>query len=202
MSSSAADDETLAFYDSEADIYVASGSDASSRWLHSFAQRLPKGARILELGCGGGRDSAALIDLGFDVIATDGSPEMARNAQGRLGRPVRVMRFEQLSDQAAFDAIWANASLLHVPRAGLGDVLARICNALVPGGLHFASYKAGHAEGRDALGRYFNYPDKRWLTETYLGAGRWEIVSIEDSLGKGYDKVETPWLDITMRRDG
>ncbi|RYY36035.1 MAG: class I SAM-dependent methyltransferase, partial [Sphingomonadales bacterium] len=154
----------------------------------------------LEFGCGGGRDAEALLANGFQVEPTDGSAEMAAKAAERLGRPVRVMRFDELSEVAAYDGIWANASLLHVPREALGTVLALVFRALKPGGLHWASYKAGGAAGRDGLGRYYNYLDRAALIQTYSSAGPWEIVSIADDAGAGYDGVHNPWLAITARR--
>lgn len=194
------DQPTLDFYAREAEDYVGTGKDTASRWLHAFASRLPSGARILELGCGGGRDAQALLNLGFDVTATDGSPAMARLAAERLGRPVAVMRFDDLRDIERYDAVWANASLLHVPRAALSDVLAKVFGALKPGGLHFASYKAGSAPGRDGLGRYFNYPDRQALTDAYARAAAWNILSVTDHVGGGYEGSDWPWLAIIAQR--
>ena len=113
----------------------------ASRWLADFMKALPTGAHILELGCGSGRDAEALLAHGFDVDASDGTPAMAAEAEQRLGRPVCIMRFDELSAVDAYDGIWANASLLHVPRAALSKILALVLRALKPGGLHFASYK-------------------------------------------------------------
>jgi cyclopropane fatty-acyl-phospholipid synthase-like methyltransferase len=48
---------------------------------------LQPGARILELGCGGGRDAEAMVAAGFEVDPTDGTPEIARKAEERLGKP-------------------------------------------------------------------------------------------------------------------
>lgn len=198
--SPALDRATLDFYDLEAPVYAASGKGGVSRWLDDFMRALPPGARILELGCGGGRDAEALFAHGFDVDPTDGSPVMAAKAEERLGRPVKVMRFDQLSDDDTYDAVWANASLLHVPRGALGNVLARVFRALKPGGLHFASYKAGGVAGRDRLGRYFNYPDGRALTEAYARSGNWQVVSMVDYVGGGYEGGQGPWIAITTRR--
>lgn len=196
----ASDPATLAFYAKEAPVYVASGKVGISRWLEGFMQMLPAGARILELGCGGGRDAEALLAHGFDVVPTDGAPAMAATAEQRLGRPVRVLRFDELSDIEAYDAVWANASLLHVPRAGLDPVLARIWRALKPGGVHFASYKAGGVAGRDRLGRYFNYPDRQVLTEAYERSGAWAVESVVDYVGAGYEGGQGPWIAITVRK--
>ena len=196
----ASDQATLAFYAREAPVYSASGKAGISRWLDGFMQLLPTGARILELGCGGGRDAEALLAHGFEVHPTDGTPAIAVEAEQRLGRPVKVMLFDELSDIGAYDAVWANASLLHVPRAGLDQVLALIWRALKPGGLHFASYKAGGVAGRDRLGRYFNYPDRQTLTEAYARSAAWEVVSVVDYVGGGYEGGQGPWIAITVRR--
>ena len=136
---SAHDRATLEYYDNVAPLYVASGKNGASRWLASFMDNLPTGARILELGCGGGRDSEAMLSRGFFVDATDGSYAVAALAEQRLCRPVRVMRFDELRDFEEYDAVWANASLLHVPRDALEHVLKLIFDALKPGGTHFAA---------------------------------------------------------------
>jgi len=74
------DPETLAFYGSEACAYVARYRGEQSNDLAGFLDRLPPAGRVLELGCGGGGDTAAMLAYGLDVVPTDGSPEMAREA--------------------------------------------------------------------------------------------------------------------------
>ncbi|MES0879655.1 class I SAM-dependent methyltransferase [Roseibium sp. SCP14] len=195
------DDRTLQFYSKEAPVYTASGKGGVSRHLTGFLQRLPSGAKVLELGCGGGRDAEAMIAAGFDVEPTDGTPEIAARAEERLGRPVQVMRFDQLSAEQSYDAVWANAALLHVPRGALPGILARVRTALKPGGGHFASFKGGGREGRDTFGRYFNYLSREDLVECYRQSGDWETVSIVEYPGGGYQSVaEGPWIAITARR--
>ena len=90
---------------------------------------LPPGAAILELGCGAGGDSAEMLARGFDVSPTDGSPEMAEVASRRLGRAVATLLFHDLDKLEAYDGVWANACLLHVPRDELAPILARIWRA-------------------------------------------------------------------------
>lgn len=194
------DTPTLRFYAETAETYIASGPGGASRGLESFLQRLRPGARILELGCGGGRDAEAMIAAGFDVDPTDGTPEIAHKAEQRLGRPVRVMRFGELEAVVAYDAIWANASLLHVPRKALTEVLARVFRALKPGGFHFGSYKAGGSEGRDSHGRYFNYLSRAELVSAYERSASWHVESIVEYVGGGYEGGRGPWVAITVRR--
>jgi SAM-dependent methyltransferase len=154
----------------------------------------------LELGCGGGRDAEAMIGAGFIVDPTDGTPDVARKAEERLGRSVRVMRFDELDVIEAYDAIWASASLLHVPRVCLPQILGLIFKALKPSGVHFASYKGGGVEGRDRYGRYFNYLSRDDVTEAYARSGRWDVLSVTEYLGGGYDGEQGPWIAITVRK--
>ena len=74
--------------------------------------------------------------------------------------------------------------------------------ALKPGGLHFASYKGGGAEGRDRYGRYFNFLSREDVSEAYRRSGPWEVVSVTESLGGGYDGQQGPWVAVTVRRPG
>ena len=197
---SGSDARTLAFYATEAPVYSASGPSGVSRHLDGFLDRLPAGAEILELGCGGGRDAAHMIARGFAVDPTDGVAEIAAQAAARIRRPVRVMRFGELAAVDRYDAIWASASLLHAPRGDLPDVLARIHRALKPGGQHFASYKGGGREGRDRFGRYFNYFAREELESVYRDAASGDWLDLTEGLGGGYDGVPGPWVQITVRR--
>jgi SAM-dependent methyltransferase len=190
------DADTLGFYAAEAEIYAGRARELGEARLRRFAELLPAGGQVLELGCGGGQDSEALLGLGLDVTPTDGSPELAAEAQKRLGRPVSVLLFEDLVAETAFDGVWANACLLHVPRPALAGILARVHRALRPGGAFYASFKAGEAEGRDRFGRYYNYPDADWLRSAY-GAKRWNGLDIDEDLGGGYDQEPTRWLHAT-----
>lgn len=186
------DAETLAFYDREAAAY-AGRRDEASLYLAPFLARLAPGAKILELGCGGGQDAAAMIAAGFDITPTDGSPGLAREAQKRLGRPVRVMKFEELEEAGEYDAVWANACLLHVPEGGLADVLGRIHRALKPSGRFRAGFKAGDGGARDSLGRYYNFPTEESLRAAYGAAGDWAELEINAGRGGGFDGVMRDW---------
>jgi SAM-dependent methyltransferase len=194
------DAATLAFYSAEAPVYTASGPQGASRHLAAFLDRLKPESHILELGCGGGRDAEEMIGRGFTVEATDGTPEIARLAEERLHQPVRVMRFDQLNEDGNYDAVWAHASLLHVPRAKLPMVLKLVYRALRPGGLHYASFKTGATDGRDRFGRYFNYPEQPQLIDLYRQSAPWEILGTEAFVGGGYGRSEGPWLAITVQK--
>ncbi|MEH3124925.1 class I SAM-dependent methyltransferase [Agrobacterium cavarae] len=191
----ARDDDTIGFYAREVAAYTTRGVDASPR-LQAFLAALPPGGRILELGCGAGQDSEAMLALGFDVHPTDGTPEMARAAAERLGVATSTLLFEDIAEQNAYDGIWANACLLHVPRATLPSIIARIHAALKDEGVFYASYKAGTAEGRDELDRFYNYPSPDWLLDVYQQLS-WDQITIDEAKGSGYDNKPTDWLHVT-----
>jgi SAM-dependent methyltransferase len=174
------DDATLQFYRRNAEAYAGWAKAPSTR-LVGFLKLLPRGGAILELGCGAGNHAAVMLTEGFVLRATDGSPEMAEVAARRINHPVEAMRFDQLDEQDAYDGVWASACLLHVPRDELAGVLGRIHRALKPAGLFYASYKVGHGDGRDSIGRYYNYPAAHWLAATYASAGAWTQVSSDTS---------------------
>jgi SAM-dependent methyltransferase len=127
---------------------------------------------------------------------------MAAVASKHLGRTVETLLFHDLDEVAAYEAVWANACLLHVPRPELADVLARIRRALKPAGVFYASYKAGDADGRDALNRYYNYPSPDWLRATYAEAGNWSSLSIECGEVIGFDDKMASMLFVVARKGG
>ena len=93
---SAFDPQTLDYYQSQAETYGAHRGPVEFPALMNFIERLPAGAQVLELGCGGGQDAEVLLRAGLDVTVTDGCPAMAEFAARRLGRPVATLRFDQL----------------------------------------------------------------------------------------------------------
>jgi SAM-dependent methyltransferase len=195
------DDQTLQFYRSNAQSY-ADWAKAPSARLKGFLALLPPGGAILELGCGAGNHSAEMLAAGFRLRATDGSPEMAEIASRRLSHPVETMRFDELDEQNTYDGVWASACLLHVPRDQLGNILRRIRRALKPDGLFYASFKIGERDGRDNLGRYYNYPSPEWLQATYAAAGEWSAVSSDTSEIKSFDGTPATMLHRVVRKVG
>jgi SAM-dependent methyltransferase len=168
----------------------------------AFLALLPPGASILELGCGAGGDTEEMLARGFDVHPTDGSPEMAAVASKHLGRTVRTLLFHDLDAVETYDAVWANACLLHVPRPELADVLARIWRALKPEGVFYASYKEGDDDGRDTLNRYYNYPSPDWLRTTYADAANWKSLSIDSGEVRGFDDKMASMLFVMAQKGG
>ena len=189
----------MQFYRRNAEAYAGWAKAPSTR-LTGFLGLLPRGGTILELGCGAGNHAAVMLAEGFALRATDGSPEMAEVASRRLGHPVEAMRFDELEEDDAYDGVWASACLLHVPRDELAGILSRIHRSLRPSGLFYASYKIGHDDGRDSIGRYYNYPSPEWLEATYASSGPWTRLSADTSEIKSFDEAPATMLHIIVRK--
>ena len=195
------DDETLAFYATEAEAYARRSRVSNERRLDAFLGLLPVGARVLEVGCGAGFDTAHMLAKGFDVRPTDGSPEMVEQARANLGIPVDRLLFSDIDEEDVYQGIWANACLLHVPRPHLADVLRRIHRALAPGGVFVASFKAGTRDGRDRFGRYYNYVSADEIGDLCRPLG-WQSLDIDPGDGTGYDGVAVEWLWLRAIKSG
>ena len=137
-----------------------------------FVARLEPRARVLDAGCGSGRDAKAFADAGFEVTAFDASAELARLASVHCGFEVTVRRFEDIGEVETFDGIWCCASLLHVPLAAMPTTLDRLWRALRPGGTLYVSFKHGTGE-RVHGGRRFTDADEATLRQWFR---RWPDV--------------------------
>lgn len=135
---------TVAYYDVHAQAYFdATVSVDMSALRARFLSCLAPGGRVLDLGCGSGRDLRAFAAARYDAIGLDASAELAALARAHSGREVMVQPFEAMSFDREFDGIWACASLLHVAPEDLPDVFSRCGRALKEGGTIYASFKLG-----------------------------------------------------------
>ena len=193
---------TIEYYDDPAHAYADLTVDADMRAIYARFQRyLPSGAAVLDAGCGSGRDSLHFLKSGYAVTAIDASQEMCGYASRLLQQEVRQLRFQELDYEACFDAIWACASLLHVPETQQGEVFRRLMRALVPGGVLYASWKYGVTERIEAAsGRLFcDMTEQRAeaLAQSTAGVRIEECWVSEDVRA---DRRSQQWLNVVFRR--
>ena len=140
-------------------------------FLGPFARRLRPGSRILDIGCGSGRDLLWLKRQGFRVLGFERAPGLAALARRQTECDVVCGDFARFDfTSLAMDALLMSGALVHVPHDALLTVLARILSALkprplyeparddaLPGetGLVYLSLKKGHGRYRDRRGREF-----------------------------------------------
>lgn len=148
-------DETLEYYNTNAETFIQSTINVDFQSAQErFLKHLPPHGRILDFGCGSGRDAKYFCDRGLSVDAVDGSEELCKLAAQYTGLNVRQMLFSDLAAVEEYDGIWACASILHLPSSELKDALLKMIKALKNGGIIYASFKYGEFEGM-RNGRYF-----------------------------------------------
>lgn len=158
-------DSTIQYYTTHVKDLVRRYESADVPDLQSLlAGSFSPGARVLELGCGSGRDAAFMLENGFDVTASDGVQEMIDAAAAchpaLAGRLCRICLPRDLTPALGpFEGIYAVATLMHLTRPDIQEVFARVGRMLVPGGRLFFSVPLHRddvaADGFDANGRRF-----------------------------------------------
>ena len=148
---------TIQYYEEHAEEFAVNTINADMASIRSrFLSYLPRGCRILDFGCGTGRDSKAFLDLGYEVTAIDGSEALCGIAQSLTGLPVQCLDFRDYTPEEGevYKGIWACASLLHLQKDELLPVMKVLSQALIPGGAFYISFKYGTFEG-ERNGRHF-----------------------------------------------
>jgi SAM-dependent methyltransferase len=116
--------------------------------------------KILDFGCGPGRDLKTFAELGHIAIGLEGSPHLAVMARAHSGCEVWQQDFLKLDlPDNHFDGVFANAALFHVPSQELPRVLLELKASLKPGGVLFSPNPCGHNEEGWCQGRYGVYHD-------------------------------------------
>ena len=151
---------SINYYDQNAAVFVQQTLHVDmSESYRKFQRLLPAGGSVLDAGSGSGRDAAYFISQGYTVEAFDASSEMVAATRLNAGIPAIQMSFEEFAWDHQVDGIWACASLLHVKRASLPNILQRLASTLKDGGAMYASFKLGQEE-RIKAGRFFNDMDE------------------------------------------
>ena len=195
---------TLGHYDANAEAFWEGTRDHDvTQNYAALLDALPSGVRLrlLDFGCGPGRDLLALSQRGHEVTGLDGTPAFVDMAHSLSGCPVLQQNFLALDlGEACFDGIFANASLFHIPRAELPRVLGELFASLTPGGVLFCSNpRAFEADWEGFRGeRYGSYLS----VEGWLGLLADAGFTLERHFLRPTDKPpsEQPWLAVVARR--
>lgn len=194
---------TKRFYESNATTYAeATWKLSMDQQIANFAARLPSGATVVDLGCGAGRDLKTLSDGGFFAVGLDISAPLASIARQHSGCPVVIADLRHLPlASARFDGVWASASLLHLAHNDIGQALAEIFRILKPGGIFFASIKAGLGERADDQGRWYSYYDvEQW--RSLLQCAGFHSLSLQSSVQQTgtLSPTSTTWISSIATR--
>ena len=149
--------ETIDYYNTQARDFVSDTVNVAFTDIQdTFLAYLPPSGKILDFGCGSGRDTKYFLSKGYEVDATDGSEELCKMAGEYTGVQVKQMLFDELDAVKAYDGIWACASILHAEKKSLPGILKKMAIATKNGGVIYTSFKYGDFEGV-INGRFFTY---------------------------------------------
>jgi len=177
---------TQAFYDD----WAANGAESPRSALsRRFEAAFAPGARVLDVGCGKGRDVVALLDMGFDAYGVEPNDAMRARALARdLRMPGRIAAasLPALGQPfgGGFDAVVCSAVLMHVAPDALPDSLAALAAVLAPRARVLMAVPEMHAalllDGHDPDGRQFanHLPERLQAEMRALGLGLKEVNDI------------------------
>ena len=188
-------DKNVDYYNRNADSFLEGSINADMSVVRArFLSYVPAGGRILDAGCGSGRDSKVFMEAGYDVVSFDASEEMCKRASEYIGREVKNMRFEEMSFANEFDGIWACASLLHVSFEELPEIVKKLHEALRTNGALYASFKYG--EGTKIRGeRIFSDFTEESVIPLFENAG-FKIVSNEVGTDSRPGREDEKWVNV------
>lgn len=188
---------TQDYYTNNAKDFAAATFDVDvSPIRERFLKYIPVGGRILDAGCGSGRDALAFSQAGYAVSAFDAIPEMVEEARQRTGMKVECTTFQKLDALRKYDGVWASASLLHVPLIEMADVFLRLSWALTPSGTLYCSFKLGEGEV-ERNGRTFScFTNDSFLK--FLDSSPFEVNEIWASTDVRVGREDEVWLNTIL----
>ncbi len=167
--------------------------------LTKFASMLTKKGKVLDAGCGCGRDSVYLKEDGFEVISMDLSKGMIQEAKKR-GVEVIKKDLLKIEDKEEFDGIWCMATLADMQKSEAKQVIKRFNESLKKEGIIYIAVKEGEGEKTIIKEKYNNIPRfyafyKKEELENLLKENNFEILESTSSNDEGTD-----WIEIFAKK--
>lgn len=190
------DRRTVEYYDSHTEEYVARTAGADLTQLHDrFLAHIPRGGRVLDFGCGFGRDMHAFQRRGYDVVGLDPSSEMITIASRVPGAECHLGDVFALRNEARFDGIWACASLVHVAKTEMVEVMKRLVSWLAPCGVLYFSVRSGTSEHRMPDGRLYSDYNEREVAQLMQKFPGFETQELWLSSDSDASRTEITWIN-------
>ena len=192
---------TLTHYNQHADSFWNGTKDHDvSQNRDALLQHIGgKPSRILDFGCGPGRDLKIFRDAGSEAIGLEGAERFVQLARDYSGCEVWHQDFLHLQlPREYFDGIFANAALFHVPSQELPRILKELWATLKPSGVLFSSNPRGDNEEGWSGERYGVYYNLELWRELVTAAGFDEITHYYRP--PGLPRAQQPWLASLWRK--
>lgn len=191
---------TVDFYNKNAyEFYNNTVSVDMSEHYRRFEKYLLPESRILDAGCGSGRDSLYFLSKGYKVEAFDASEEMVNLSSKLTGLSVQRAKFEDVELDVEFNGIWASASLLHVDRGSIMEILQRLGAMLSKDGVFFMSFKYGD-KVYEKDDRLFSGYDENSFSEMLTSVPALSICELYITADVRDERINEYWLSAIVKK--
>lgn len=192
---------TITYYNYHAHTFISTTRNVDFHDTQTrFLDKLPMGSKILDFGCGSGRDTKYFLSQGYEVDATDGSEEICRLASEYIGIQVKHMLFQELEEENIYDGIWACSSILHLTYEELKLVFLKMARELKEEGVVYTFFKYGAFEG-ERSGRYFTNMTEEKFTKFLGEKNDFHIEELWISADVRPNRGEEKWLNLILRKN-
>ncbi len=191
---------TIDYYNENAKKFIDETVSVDFRHIQNmFLELLPEHARILDFGCGSGRDTKYFLEQGYMVDAMDGSLELCKAASEYTGITVKHMFFHELNEEEIYDGVWACASVLHVKKEELPKIIRKMSLATKTNGIIYLSFKYGNFEG-ERNGRYFTDMTEDSMAEILIHFPEFKVEKQWVTGDVRVGREDERWLNMILRK--
>ena len=170
-----------------------------SSFLLPLVKYLTPGSKILDIGCGSGRDMLWLTERGFHCTGLERSPELAALARQHSTQPVIVADFESFDfSRMNMDAVLLIGALVHIPHERFPEILSRILKAIKPGGHALITMKQGQGGQEADDGRMFFLWDKEDLLSILKKMG---LICLDFSVQISQVRKTDTWMSLVLQKE-
>jgi len=194
-------DKTINYYNENAESFYHNTIDINmEHFYQKFLEHIPNKGKILDVGCGSGRDSLYFINNGYDVTSIDASEEMVKMSSSLTGQSTIHLRIEDINYKNKFNGIWACASLLHIEKKLTEKVLISLGNALKKSGVLYASYKYG-TNTNILEDRYYNNFDESSFGLVIGNIKNLDIINQWTTVDLRPSRENEKWLNVLLEKN-
>ena len=186
------------YYNKNTEEFYKNTINAKMNETYDIFEKYLKGNKILDLGCGSGRDSLYFLNRKYNVTALDVSENLAKKASNLIGQEVIVKDMLDIDYISEFNGIWACASIIHIKRNDILDMFKKSYNALEEEGIFYSSFKYRDSD-YEKCGRSFTCFKEEGM-EDLLKLTDFKIIKIWKTTDVRPGRDTEYWLNVLLKK--